>query len=92
MFKVFTKSHQTESPRLIQIGLGFCGIPKDTHIIPQILAESRKIPQNLAKFLRIQQNLTESGIIPQYDDVDILPSSSLFDKSYPEFYGYHNLS
>ena len=27
-----------------------------------------------------------------YDDVDILPSSSLFDKSYPEFYGYHTLS
>ena len=27
-----------------------------------------------------------------YDDVDILPSSSLFDESYPEFYGYHTLS
>ena len=27
-----------------------------------------------------------------YDDVDILPSSSLFDKSYPEFYGYQTLS
>ena len=27
-----------------------------------------------------------------YDDVDILPSSSLFDKSYPEFYGDQCLS
>ena len=27
-----------------------------------------------------------------YDDVDILPSSSLLNKSYPEFYGYHTLS
>ena len=28
----------------------------------------------------------------QYDDVDILPSSSLFDESYPEFYGDQCLS
>ena len=27
-----------------------------------------------------------------YDDVDILPSSSLFDESYPEFYGDQCLS
>ena len=27
-----------------------------------------------------------------YDAVDILPSSSSFDKNYPEFYGDHTLS
>ena len=68
VFKVFTKSHQTESPRLIQIGLGFCGFPKiATYFLrfSQNLTESCRIWQNLTESLRIQQNLTESWRIPQ---------------------------
>ena len=60
VFKVFTKSHQTESPRLIQIGLGFCGVPKNTHIIPQILTESCRISQNPLESCRIPQNPAKS--------------------------------
>ena len=36
---------------------------------------------------------TDKKYLPiHYDDVDILPSSSLFDESYPEFYGDQCLS
>ena len=76
VFKVFTKSHQTESPRLIQIGLGFCGFSKiPTYFLrfSQNLTKSHRIPQNPAKSHRILKNPTDSCWIPQIP-ADSLPA------------------
>ena len=62
VFKVFTKSHQTESPRLIQIGLGFCGFSK---IPTYFLRFSQNPTKNPSESSKVSQNPAESWRIPQ---------------------------
>ena len=79
----------TEMGLMLVVGIILFGVLEITIQKGSCCTQSRLNLQWPAAVCQLSYNLS-LGI--QYDDVDILPSSSLLNKSYPEFYGYHTLS